>query len=337
MSATRQHALPTLAAPQRGVSMIELMVGLALGLLVVIVASTVFIGSRQANRTTDGLSRMQETARNAFDLMARELREAGGNPCDTSTIAVNVLNNAQVAPADWWVDWDRQLQGYDGAVAFEGAAIGASVGARVAGTDAVMVKFIADLTDLTVTAHNTTTATFTVNNNPHRARVGDLLMVCNYRQGALFQATAVTATTVEHADSAAADGNCSRGLGIPTVCTPVGTAYNFGAGTKMGRLVSAGWYIGNNGRADTGGRSLYRVTRNGVEEVAEGVNDMQAQYLVAGTAAYVDGTAVADWTAVVGMRVVLTLRSAQTGTSTSATTRIDRPVTFTLSLRNRLP
>jgi type IV pilus assembly protein PilW len=153
----------------------------------------------------------------------------------------------------------------------------------------------------------------------------------------MFQASAVTATTIEHTNSAAANGNCSRGLGIPTVCTPVGTSYNFGAGSRMGRLVSVGWYIGNNGRAETGGRSLYRVTRNGAEEVADGVNNMQIQYLEQATGAYVDATAVLDWTAVVGMRIVLTLRSAQTGTATNATTRIDRPLTFTLSLRNRLP
>jgi hypothetical protein len=50
----------------------------------------------------------------------------------------------------------------------------------------------------------------------------------------------------------------------------------------VGRFVAVGWYIGNNGRPETGGRSLYRVTRNGTEEVAEGVRDMQLSYLVDG-------------------------------------------------------
>lgn len=337
MSARRQHANPTSAARSRGVSLIELMIALALGLVVVLAASMVFVGSRQASRTTEGLSRTQETARNAFELMARDLRETGGNPCDTALLVANVLNNAQVAPATWWADWERQLQGFDGATAFDGAAFGAGVGQRVPGTDAIMTKYVADLTDLSVTAHDTGATRFSVNNNPHRVRAGDILMVCNYGQGALFQASAVGADTIEHAESAAASGNCSRGLGVPTLCTVTGKTYTFSPGAKIGRLVAVGWYIGNNGRPESGGRSLYRVTRNGAEEVAEGVADMRLQYLSTNVAAYGDAAGVADWAGVIGMRIALALSSVQIGVSTSASTRLDRPMTFTLYMRNRQP
>ncbi len=321
----------------RGVSLIELMVGLVLGLVVVLFASSIFIGTRQATRTTEGLSRAQETARNTFELMARDLRETGGNPCDNSLLVANVLNNAQAAPADWWVDWTRQLQGYEPTDAFEGAAVGAAVNDRVAGTDAVMSKYVSDLTDLTVTAHSAAAARLTVNNNPHRVLAGDLLMVCSYGQGALFQASAIGAGTIDHTESAAADGNCSRGLGLPTLCTAVGTPYTYAPGSKIGRLVAVGWYIGNNGRPDSGGTSLFRVTRNGPEEVAEGVSNMQIQYLTAAAAAYVDADAVTDWGTVLGMRITLTLRSAQRGVSTDTDTRLERPMSFTLHLRNRQP
>jgi type IV pilus assembly protein PilW len=309
--------------------MIELMIGLTLGLIVVVVASTVFIGAQRASRTTEGLNRVQETARNAFELMARELRETGGNPCDNNLTVVNVLRNAQTVPPDWWVDWDRQLEGFDGGMAFEGAA--------------VMTKFVGDLSDLTITAHDPATATFTVNNNPHRARAGDLLMACNYGRGAIFRASAVGANTINHVDSAGAGDNCSKGLGFasPIVCTPTGTTYTFSPGSKIGRLVAVGWYIGNNGRAETGGRSLYRVTRNGAEEIAEAVNDMQIEYLPSGAAAYTNAAGAAaaggGWPGVVSIRVTLTLRSPQVGVSTSASTRLERPMTFTLSMRNRAP
>lgn len=337
MTTPGQRRGPACALRERGVSLIEVMVSLGLGLVVVLAASLVFVGSRQANRTTEGLSRTQETARSAFELMGRELREAGGNPCDTTLLVANVLNNAQLVPPDWWVDWTRPLQGFDGGTAFAGADFGGAVGQRVAGTDAVMTKFVADLNDLTVTAHDTAAARFTVNNNPHRVRAGDLVLVCNYGQGALLQASAVGANTIDHAESAAAEGNCSRGLGVPTLCTAVGKTYLYSPGAKVGRLVSAGWYIGNNGRADSGGRSLYRVTRNGPEEVAEGIADMQIEYLSLGAAAYVDADAVVDWDSVVGMRIALALRSAQTGVSTGAGGRLERPMSFTLYLRNRQP
>lgn len=325
------------ACNARGLSLIELMVGLALGLVVVLAASLVFVGSRQAHRSTEGLSRLQETARNSFELMARELREAGGNPCDTALLLSNVLNNAQGATPDWWVDWTRPLFGVNGGAAFAGAATGTGVGARVAGTDAVMSRHAADLTDLTVTAHDTAAARFTVNHSLPRARVGDLLLVCNYGQGALLQASAVGANRIDHDISAAVSGNCSRGLGVPTECTAAGKTYAFSPGAKIGRLVAVGWYIGNNGRAETGGRSLFRVTRNGAEEVAEGVADMQIEYLPLGAAAYVNANAVADWGAVVAMRIALTLNSAQSGVSTRTDGRLGRPMAFTLYLRNRQP
>lgn len=329
--------ISALRAP-RGATLIELMVGLTLGLLVVLAASTVFIGSRQANRTNEGLSRAQETARNAFALIARDLRETGGNPCDSNVLVSNVLNNAQPPAPTWWVDWDRPLQGFDGGDAFDGAAFGAAAGERVAGTDAVITKYITDLTDLTVTAHDAAAARFTVNANPHRVKVGDLLMVCNYGQAAIFQASAIGAGTIDHADSAALDGNCSRGLGLPTSClTATGTGYTFAAGSKIGSLSAVGWYIGNNGRADSGGRSLFRVTRNGPEEVAEGVSDMQIEYLRAGAAAYGDATTIANWGDVVGIRIALTLSGAQTAVSTTASGRLERPMSFTLYLRNRQP
>ncbi len=321
----------------RGLSIIELLVSVALGLLIVLAVSMVFASSRQASRSTDSLGHMQETLRNSFELMARELREAGGNPCDRDLMVANVLNNAQGATPDWWVNWNERLRGFDSGVAFAGAAVGSATGERVAGTDAVMLKYVADIADLTVTAHDVTAAVFTVNNNPHRVRAGDLLFVCDYRQAALLQASAIAATTISHTESAAASGNCSRGLGIPTVCTAAGKTFNFNPGAKIGRLTSVGWYVGNNGRPATGGRSLFRVTRNGAEEVAEGIQDMQLQYLPSPGTAYVDASAVTDWTAILGMRVTLSLVSAETGVSTAATGRLQRTLSFSLSLRNRLP
>lgn len=323
--------------PLRGVGLIELMVGLTLGLIVVLVASGVFIGSRQANSTTEALSRAQETARNAFELMARDLREAGGTPCDNGLLVTNVLNNAQGATPTWWADWATPLQGYDGSTAFPGIIFGSGAGERVAGTSAVIGKYVADLTDLTVVNHDPTNARFTLNNSPHRVRSGDLLMVCNYGQGAVLQASAIGAGTFDHVDSAAASGNCSRGLGVPTLCTAIGTPYTFAPGSKVGRLVAAGWYIGNNGRPATGGTSLFRVTRNGAEEVAEGVSDMGLEFLSVGAPAYTNAAAVTDWADVIAVRIALTLRSAQAGSSLQTGGRLERPVSFTLQLRNRQP
>lgn len=315
-------------------SLIELMVGLTLGLILIVASSFVFVGSRQASRSTDGLSRLQESARTVFEIMARDLRETGGTPCDNRPRVANVLNAAQGTPL-WWADWNLVFQGYRGTDAAPGTSFGSAAGERVSGTEALTFKRVQDLTDLGVVAHDTATAVMTVNQSPHRVAAGDLLMACIYGQASIFAASAVGATTISHTTAGGSADNCSRGLGIPTACTATGTTYSFAPGGKVGRLIAATWYIGANGRPQTGGRSLYRVTRAGAEEVAEGIQDLQLRYLQTGNADYVDAGAVTNWAMVVAVRVQLTLRSADTGTATSADSRLQRTMGFTLHLRNR--
>jgi type IV pilus assembly protein PilW len=337
---------------ERGVGLIEIMISLVLGMVVVGAASVIFIATRSANRTSDNLSRMQESVRTAYEIMAREVRETGGTPCDANATSVNVLTAAQTAPLPWWADWTEPVRGFDGDVAFAAVSTGAGTGERVAGTDAISVKYVGELQGLAVAVHTTATATMTTNRANTGVAVGDVLMACDYKQAALFQATAVdnAAGSLVHAQGS---GNCTTGLAlpvdptgkaIPLVCAS-NAAYAYAAGAQLGRLVSAGWYIGNNGRTDGGGRSLYRVSRTAAgtttQEIADGVRNMQITYLEVvdnvPAAAYVTATAVTNWADVAGVRIELTLQSADIGVGTSPTTtaRLERPVDFNLTLRNR--
>jgi len=331
------HAAP---ARQRGFGLVEMMVALVLGLMVVGGAIVLLMTTRQANTATDNLSRVQDSVRTSYDLMSREVREAGGTPCDAQVLMANVLHEAQAVPPAWWASWDEPVRGYDGATAFPGAAIGSAVTERVAGTSAIVTRYGAPYDSLAVSSHAAATAVFTMNTAEHGVRVGDVVMACNYRQASIFQVTAVNTTTgtVTHADAAGSPGNCSKGLGLPTVCTATGTAYTFSAGSLLGRFIAVGWYIGNNGRANTGGRSLYRVTRLGAEEVADGVQDMQISYLVAGAADYVAANAVTDWAQVSAVRFDLIFESPDASVSTNgAGQRLTRDVGFTVNLRNLQP
>jgi type IV pilus assembly protein PilW len=329
----RQH--PT---GQRGFGLVEMMVALALGLLVVGGACMMLVATRQANGTTDNLGRVQESVRTSYDMMSREVREAGGTPCDSQLLMSDVLNNAQGGAPTWWATWGEALRGYASGTEFPGSAFGAGVGQRVNGTAALIVRYGAPVGDLAVTAHDTAAAAFTVNRAAHGLFVGDLVMACNYRQAAIVSVSAVANSGFSHVTSAAADGNCSRGLGLPTVCANPGTTFQFSAGSLIGRFVAAGWYIGNNGHPETGGRSLFRVTRLGVEEVAEGVRAMHMNYLVAGGADYVGPGAVADWSQVTAVRFDLTFESPEAGvTTTGVAQRLTRTAAFTVNLRNMQP
>lgn len=82
------------ASPRRsaGVSLVELMIAMMLGLVVMGAAFAVFMSNQSAFRASEGLNRIQENARVAFELMARDIRAAGGSACSSASM-VELTNN----------------------------------------------------------------------------------------------------------------------------------------------------------------------------------------------------------------------------------------------------
>lgn len=68
---------PTSVRPQRGVSLVELMIAVALASFLLIGLIQVFGASRQAYQTSVGISRIQEGARFGTEFLQRDLRMAG--------------------------------------------------------------------------------------------------------------------------------------------------------------------------------------------------------------------------------------------------------------------
>ncbi len=63
--------------PQRGFSLAELLVALALGLMVAGACGALFVGSKRTHRLHDASARLHENGRLALDLLGRHLRHAG--------------------------------------------------------------------------------------------------------------------------------------------------------------------------------------------------------------------------------------------------------------------
>lgn len=328
----RRHA-------QQGRTLIELMIALAIGLFITGTAIGLVLSNRQTYTMTEGLSRIQEAARTGFELLARDIRDAGLNSCGGALQFVNVLNN----PASlWWTQWNGGLRGYGGSDAFAGAPFGSAAGQRVAGTSALQVMRTGSQPQ-TVSAHDTATQMLTFSPANRALATGDLAVVCNFSQATLFQVTDANGTQVEHAN-AGSPGNCTRGLGFadPPDCSANGQTYRFEANAVAMRLESLAWYVGNNGRTTTTARSLYRVAPQNdagtltlvAEEVIDGVVDLQADYLVEGATAYVAASAVTDWNAVVGVRLRLIIDEPDR--PSTAADRVRRTMTHVVTLRNRM-
>lgn len=349
---------------QSGISLVEVMVALALGLIVSVGALSLMLGNRQSYRTTESLARVQEATRISFDLMSRDLRAAGINACSGGVRVMNLLRNPDNL---WWLEWNGGLRGFDNTDVSRAAAFGTDIEQRVANTDMIELMHAStsalpvkahnaddaakDLPDgLTVPARSIALERIGTERLPHGIRSGDLLVVCDYEDTAIFQATGVNAdaNSVEHLADVGTPGNCHHSLGFRSRCDST-NAKAFQPGSQLMRFEPVAWFVGNNDGSgnDRSPTSLYRirVASDGagnaapvIEEVVEGVRDMQLRYMYDRDDEYRLAGAVADWRLVTGVEITLTIESPESGTTTSATQpRLTRTLTHVVNLRNRVP
>jgi len=188
-----------------GFSLIELMIALVIGTLVVAAASGLFLSNKRTYATTETLSRIQENSRVAFELMAREIREAGGSACGNDLEVVNVLRNRDSA---WWADLNSGLRGWE-----NGALTGS-----LAGTDAIdLVSGSQGGVDARTPGNTATNANFDTRPLAHGFADGEILVVCDNQSAAVFQVSVNNPTTGRLIRSAGAGtpGNCTTRLGTP--------------------------------------------------------------------------------------------------------------------------
>lgn len=153
---------------QSGLSLIELMIALVLGLVISAAIIQVFLTSKNVYRMQDAMARIQENGRFAVDYIARDLRMAGYMGCgNLDRIPVNVIT---ATPSDWEFDPDNFLVGQNDVTGTN--ALGAK-----AGTDIVQIRRASgDSVRLTGNL-STSNANIQLVDNRHGFKQGDTLMI----------------------------------------------------------------------------------------------------------------------------------------------------------------
>ena len=313
-----------------GFSLIELMTAMLLSMLLIAATISVFVSNKRVYAATEGLGRLQENARIAFELMSRDLREAGGNPCDVKLKMVNVLDDT--------TPWYAKFDGVDhtGIEGFEDGAFTDST----AGTDAIQVQYFEDTGLVTSAGMGGTTGQLELaTGGIDQITEQQILMACGFFSSSAAPVTDAAAIfSAGKSGSAITHGEDSGNASDTFSNSAHPTAVVFPADTLIGSMRAMEWYVAEN---DAGRNSLYRrqlsyasgaPAMGDAEEVVDDVTDLQLTYLAGGT--WTDSPS--SWANVTAVQIVLEMEESDSRAGGVQGELMKRRLTHVIALRNKL-
>ncbi|MBT9614269.1 MAG: PilW family protein [Burkholderiales bacterium] len=317
-----------------GFTIIELMVAITISALILGVLTQVYAGATRSYRVAEALSRMQENGRYAMDYLARDIRLAGYTGCVSSGTAVNNIAN----PVTGWSPLNtatspitlKGIEGYEASLVSP-SAVTATTGVK---TDAVLIQFFSP-SSAKLVHPSPTNANIKINSNTLNFQVAEVLVVTDCAFADILKATSVSSSgspvTIAHSNSNNTGNTTSKEYGQNAEVMRMQSNVYF-IDTKTGGIPSL--MRRRLGSFDTGDatQSCTNATASTtqgfcVEEIAEGVEDLQLLYgvdtntdLSADKFVVASSVAAAEWANVVSVRVNLLVRSVETNVSPEANT-----------------
>lgn len=319
MKKTAYNSGPLLHQRSKGLALIELMIALVLGLVLIGAAVGVMLSNTQSFRTTKSLSQIQDSARLGFELMARDIRQAGAIPCGNYIRVDNILTSPP-----WYLDWDSgsngQLMGYSSGANIEG------IDNKVNGTEALTVLY-ADNASASLVYSGIHTYIF--DNDTSNFESGDIAFICDANDGTIFSTTVSSGPS----DYVTAVASVEKNLHVQP-----GT---FEKNSVISKLKSRAWYIGEN---EQGSSSLYLAELSGSElssiEIASGVSNLTFRYRLTDTSDFKTAAQIgSQWPLVNAVEVSLEMLGQEQNVSTDSSTdsgRLSRSFSSIVALRNRI-
>jgi type IV pilus assembly protein PilW len=341
---------------QRGLSLVELMVALTIGLIVLAAVSTVFVNSRAHYTTQESLARLQENGRFAMHFLARDLRMAGYYGCAGDLESVN---STLASSASY--DFSKPIEAIANDILYPsqtalpfpqgGTAVTAAapscpdyVGGRCADTGGFVVRRAdADTAvNLAKTMPNSSAAAFV--EPGHGLSEGEIVMLSDCAGADIFQITSIgTDSSSGKVTLVHNSGSTSYPPGNTT--QKLERIYEEGKAQIM-RFVNRVYYIGT---GQSGHPALFVMNvdgAGGAQELVEGIDNLE---LLFGVDTQGDGTPRAyrtadelgtdpdKWATVVSARVTLTVRpiidpGSNPGVNPNEVK--ERPFTSTVLMRN---
>ncbi|MFM1895259.1 MAG: hypothetical protein RLZZ385_333 [Pseudomonadota bacterium] len=331
---------PTMKHRMQGLSVIELMIAMVLGLTLAAGVIQIYVGNSTTERSQEARGRIQENGRFGLNFLAQEFRMAGYLGCLSAIDPMSVNETLDGQPASFQPFYG--IQGWEANGTDPGTVANSLANLAVADTDdggwgtaavvpASVLPSINALPDSDIvrvwsaSANSGVVNTITpgaepvVNITPIDVEVGDILLLSDCQQADWVQACKIDSV----------GGGVSLNITVNDDCDPGNIAsapITVQVGAEVQVLTSNILYVGKRGDVATNPPALFRAPLGddalpaAPEELMEGVESMQLLYGVnldndlRNTAdGYVPADQVTDWQDVVSVRVSLLMQSVEDG------------------------
>lgn len=331
-----------------GFSLVEIMIGLTLGIILTIAVIGVFLAQKNTYRTNTSQAVIQNTENAIAALVTPTIRMAGFCGCSNVINALSNLNAGGPPPLGALGTTPSFIMGYGltaganvtmtqtNAANTANAAnwtpnLDASLVGQVEGTSDVLVVFggTPGSIPIGVTTFTPGSTSFVLQ-NANGVSAGQFGALSDCAKASVFQITSVAGTTVAHASGGGALSNATDALAV-----------SYPVGAQFINMTQTAFFVAY----DVGGQSsLMRATLNPdgtwtTQALAPGVDTMRVLYGIGSSGIpqqYVQASAVTDWSQVYAIKLGFLLEGQLGSATLPPTTYTVLGSTITVPADNRL-
>ncbi|MBO6812531.1 MULTISPECIES: PilW family protein [Marinobacter] len=295
---------------QKGLSLVELIIALALSTTLILGIFTVYMDSNQTSRLATSLARIQESGRIATDIMSRDMRMVGFQGCaDPDDVTMNIIAN-NPPTADFFQTtlrgWEVANGNWANGTEYDGTAIESS--ARI-GSDVIAVQR-GETMEIELTGNmSANNANIQVQGNDvARFSQNDIVLISDCEAADLFRISSNPSSgTWAHANNVNTTNRLSQ-------------AYADDA--RVMQFSSSIYFVADTGRDDAQGNDIFALYRQSLglggtvgaaQEIVEGVESLQIEYgelLATDNIRYTTADNIGDMANVVAIRLGMLISDA---------------------------
>lgn len=316
---------------QNGLTLIELMIAMVIGLLLLGGTISMFISNKRVYKEQENMGRLQENARFALGLLMHDIRMAGYTGCNDQI--GNVDNHVNGATGANLLDFSNAVEGSESAANWQPSGSTDVTASMKSGTDGISVRYLEDTGLEIEPPYMVTTASALHASTDNGLVEGEIVGVADCDSADVFQISNSNPSgsgTVDHNTGTGSPGNATKDLqkkylGDATIVRFVARRYFIGTGAWGGPSLFRNHYAQDKDDSDGDGDTTEVIQHS--QELIEGVENMQILYGMDTTGdrvadTYLKASNVTSWPNVVSVRLALLMRTIERNTQIDPDTAV---------------